>query len=153
MDPADGAGAGTGTDMSPAPVIEAAKGGGASAPGISIEVAFSPAPREVKRWLLRLPAGSTVAAALQACDGLGEVLRQHEARGQGLAVGVWGRKAEADAVLRDGDRLELYRPLIVDPKEARRQRYRKQGEKLPKGIHRSAKRLPPDATKPPGQED
>jgi putative ubiquitin-RnfH superfamily antitoxin RatB of RatAB toxin-antitoxin module len=38
--------------------------------------------------------------------------------------------------LRDGDRVELVRPLIVDPKEARRVRFRAQGDKLPRHIGR-----------------
>ena len=39
--------------------------------------------------------------------------------------GIWGKAATADAELRDGDRIELYRPLIADPKEARRLRAKK----------------------------
>lgn len=37
-------------------------------------------------------------------------------------VGVFGQKAKLDQVLRDGDRVEIYRPLLIDPKELRRQR-------------------------------
>lgn len=37
-------------------------------------------------------------------------------------VGVFGKAAKLDAVLSDGDRVEIYRPLIADPKEARRKR-------------------------------
>ena len=37
-------------------------------------------------------------------------------------VGIFGQKAEPDQVLREGDRVEIYRPLIADPKEKRRQR-------------------------------
>jgi putative ubiquitin-RnfH superfamily antitoxin RatB of RatAB toxin-antitoxin module len=37
-------------------------------------------------------------------------------------VGIWGGPAEPDASLRDGDRVELYRPLTADPKDARRSR-------------------------------
>jgi putative ubiquitin-RnfH superfamily antitoxin RatB of RatAB toxin-antitoxin module len=37
-------------------------------------------------------------------------------------VGIFGQKAEPDRVLREGDRVEIYRPLIADPKEKRRQR-------------------------------
>ena len=46
-----------------------------------------------------------------------------------LAVGIWGRKAGPLEVLRDNDRLEIYRPLTVDPKVARRERFRKQGSR------------------------
>jgi hypothetical protein len=44
----------------------------------------------------------------------------------GLRLGVWGRVQPPDTALREGDRVELYRPLSVDPKEARRLRYKKQ---------------------------
>jgi putative ubiquitin-RnfH superfamily antitoxin RatB of RatAB toxin-antitoxin module len=36
--------------------------------------------------------------------------------------GIWGRPVALDTVLRDGDRIEFYRPLTADPKQARRQR-------------------------------
>jgi uncharacterized protein len=43
------------------------------------------------------------------------------------AVGIWGRKARLEQLVRDGDRVEVYRPLKVDPKLARRERFRRQG--------------------------
>ena len=62
---------------------------------------------------------------LAAAAGVADVDVAHPAAG-GLvdpaAVGVFGRKAPMDHVLRDGDRVEIYRPLIADPKEARRLR-------------------------------
>ena len=42
-------------------------------------------------------------------------------------AGIWGRKARLQQLLRDGDRVELYRPLQVDPKVARRERFARQG--------------------------
>lgn len=97
--------------------------------GVSIELVFSPGPRQVQRMTLCVPAGTTIEQAVQQCawDGV------HAA---GLHVGVWGRKMPMSTVLRSGDRVEIYRPLQVDPKEARRVRYRAHGEKLPKGYHR-----------------
>lgn len=41
-----------------------------------------------------------------------------------IEVGVWGKRLPLDGPLHDGDRVEIYRPLIIDPKEARRQRAR-----------------------------
>jgi putative ubiquitin-RnfH superfamily antitoxin RatB of RatAB toxin-antitoxin module len=84
---------------------------------LRVTVIFSPAPREVREWHLRLPAGSVVADAI-AASGL---------RTESLDVGVWGRKAGPQQPLRDRDRVEVYRPLKVDPKVARRERFRKQG--------------------------
>lgn len=73
------------------------------------------------QWLveLHLAAGSTVAQAiaasglLQSVPGL-VVDEQH--------VGIHSRRATPDTVLADGDRVEIYRPLLIDPKEARRRR-------------------------------
>ena len=42
-------------------------------------------------------------------------------------LGIWGRKAVPSQVLRDGDRLEIYRQLKADPKVARRERFSRQG--------------------------
>lgn len=89
---------------------------------LHIELAYSPAPRRVLALSITLPAGSTVADALRASGWL-------EACGlaiDALHCGVWGRVQALDHVLRDGDRVELYRPLTVDPKEARRLRYKRQ---------------------------
>ena len=47
----------------------------------------------------------------------------------GIEVGVWGRRVPLDHPLRDQDRVEVYRPLLVDPKVARRQRFVKQGSR------------------------
>ena len=44
-------------------------------------------------------------------------------------IGVWGKPVTADRVLVEGDRLEVYRPLTVDPKVARRQRFVRPGAK------------------------
>ena len=92
---------------------------------LRIELAYSPAPRQVKLMTLALPAGSTVEDALRASGWL----EAHGLTLEGLRCGVWGRAQPLDHPLRDGDRIELYRPLIVDPKEARRLRYKKQGRR------------------------
>jgi putative ubiquitin-RnfH superfamily antitoxin RatB of RatAB toxin-antitoxin module len=83
---------------------------------VRVTVVQSPAPRQVREWILELPAGSRVADALRACGV--------EADGD---VGVWGRRIALDQPLRDRDRVEVYRPLLVDPKTARRERFRRQG--------------------------
>jgi putative ubiquitin-RnfH superfamily antitoxin RatB of RatAB toxin-antitoxin module len=74
---------------------------------------------------LELAADSTVADAI-AKSGLPESFEEFELN---LAtVGIFGRKVSPEQVLRDGDRVELYRPLIADPKEVRRQRALKQAK-------------------------
>ena len=97
---------------------------------IRVVVAYSPAPREVDVVSVVLPSGSTLHDALHA-SGL---LARHA--GIDLAVskvGVWGKVRPLQAPLRDGDRVEVWRPLKVDPKEARRQRYRSHREKAKAG--------------------
>lgn len=83
---------------------------------LQVEVAFSPAVGVVKRVALRLPAGSTVGDALSSAFP--------EVALEGLVPGVWGKQRALSDTLRDQDRVEIYRPLRVDPKEARRQRYK-----------------------------
>jgi len=46
-----------------------------------------------------------------------------------LGTGVWGTRVSVSHLLLDGNRLELYRPLTVDPKVARRERFVRQGAK------------------------
>lgn len=97
----------------------------AAAPGeIGVEVVYPAGPHQVLVCALRLPAGSTAAEALRA-SGLAQ--RLGAALLDTLTLGLWGRACAPDTVLRDRDRLELLRPLRVDPKEARRLRYRRDG--------------------------
>ncbi|TBO32421.1 RnfH family protein [Aquabacterium lacunae] len=96
---------------------------------LTVVLVYSPQARDLKCRTLPLPADSTVGDALKASGWFSQGF-------EGLAVGIWGRKTPLDTVVRQGDRIEIYRGLTVDPKEARRQRYRAQGEKLPKGYHR-----------------
>lgn len=120
---------------------------------LRVEVWVSTAPRVTRFSNLQLNSGSTVGDAVQASGLLGAVAHLDATSVMdGLksgcwALAVWGRKVPWGHVLRDGDRIELLRALTVDPKEARRVRYRAQGEKLPKGFHRSKK--PTDPTSPP----
>jgi putative ubiquitin-RnfH superfamily antitoxin RatB of RatAB toxin-antitoxin module len=86
---------------------------------LDIEVAWSPREREVKTVALQLPAGATVRQALQASGLFDDALR-HEPFP--LTVGVWGERRALDAPLRERDRVEVYRPLQVEPMEARRRR-------------------------------
>lgn len=86
---------------------------------VNVEVVFCAGPGQVVMSPLSLPLGATLADAV-AASGLADA---------GLRFGIWGKVKEGSTVLRDGDRLEAYRPLIVDPKEARRQRYQRHKER------------------------
>lgn len=90
---------------------------------IQVTLVYSPAAREVHEVTLRLAASSTVLQAVHA-SGL---LQLFPAIEQTAVVGIWGRKVAWTQTLRDQDRVELYRPLTVDPKVARRVRFAKQG--------------------------
>lgn len=119
-----------------------AGGSGAAPPGdegvLSVEVAVGVAPGQVVRIALRLPAGSTVRQALDAAKvwGLADALAPEALKTGVWTVAVWGRREHPGHPLRDQDRIELVRALKVDPKEARRVRYRAHGEKLPRGFQR-----------------
>jgi uncharacterized protein len=94
------------------------------ADAIQVAVLYSPQPRVVHEWALSLPPGTTVLQALEA-SGLKAAFPLADLTQ--AVVGVWGRKARLEQQLRDRDRVEIYRALKVDPKLARRERFRKQG--------------------------
>jgi putative ubiquitin-RnfH superfamily antitoxin RatB of RatAB toxin-antitoxin module len=91
-----------------------------------IEVAYSPAPGQVDLVALELPDGACVRDALVAS---GLPARHGLVLDDALRTGIWGRAQPPHAPLRERDRVEIYRPLRVDPKEARRQRYQRHREK------------------------
>jgi hypothetical protein len=68
---------------------------------------------------LKVPAGATALDALRA-SGLLE--RHPEIDLARQTIGIYGKLVSAQSPLRDGDRVEVYRPLVVEPKEARRRR-------------------------------
>ena len=92
-------------------------------PDITVSVAYSPCVGVVDEVAVKLRAGSTLADALRA-SGLQQRHPTHDL--SQLPLGVWGALREAHGLLREADRVELYRPLDVDPKEARRRRQQAQ---------------------------
>jgi len=91
---------------------------------IAVTVCFSGTARDCKEVALQLQAGSCVVDALRS-SALLQALSDAEV--DALQTGVWGRKVPPEHILREGDRVELYRPLKVDPKVARRERFSRQG--------------------------
>ena len=77
-----------------------------------IEVVYA-WPERAEVVEVRLPAGATVRDAMLA-SGL-----------QGVQVGIFGKRVTMETRLADGDRVEIYRPLAMDPKETRRRRARR----------------------------
>ena len=83
----------------------------------------------VTRRALNLPDGATLADALAAS------VAEAEKRN----VGLWGKLVPLDTLLKDGDRLEQYRGLIADPKQARLQRANDQGYRWQGRTRRAAR--------------
>ena len=102
-------------------------------PRVRVEVVIAPGPRDTHAVTLSLSEGSTLDDALQR-SGFAEQVRQG-----GFECGVWGRKRPGTTLLRDGDRIECWRALKVDPMQARRQRHEAQ---------RSQKKRPARAGRP-----
>ncbi|MGN6316527.1 RnfH family protein [Trinickia sp.] len=88
---------------------------------LSIEVCYA-LPEAQTLIALTLPAGATVRDALAAS----EIVKRHPEVDPATAkLGIFGKPALLDAPLADHDRVEIYRPLIVDPKLARQRRVEK----------------------------
>lgn len=91
---------------------------------LRVAVAASLRAGEAQEWQLQLPVGATLADALAASAALGHL---PDAAVPPAGCGIWGRSAPPQQLLQEGDRVEWYRPLTVDPKVARRERFARQG--------------------------
>lgn len=85
---------------------------------IAIEVAYA-LPEEQVIIALDVPEGTTVQQAIEL-SGVLERYPHIDLSQQ--KVGIFGKLQKPDQVLRAGDRVEIYRPLIADPKQMRRER-------------------------------
>lgn len=88
---------------------------------IRVEVVYALPERQYVRQV-KLAAGSNVEQAILA-SGLLELRNDIDLASN--KVGIYSRPAKLSDALNDGDRVEIYRPLIADPKELRRQRAEK----------------------------
>ncbi len=96
---------------------------------LSIEVCYAQAGKQdVVR--LELPAGATLGEALEAS---GLLAKYPEIDLKKNKFGIFAKLSKPDAALRDRDRVEIYRPLIADPKEVRKQRAA-EGKAMKKGA-------------------
>lgn len=96
---------------------------------VRVEVVYA-LPQRQELVSLTLPEGATVKDAI-AASGLLEKYPDIEPDGRNK-LGIYARLAKADTVLRDRDRVEIYRPLIADPKAVRRKRA-DEGKAMKKG--------------------
>ena len=92
-----------------------------------VELVWSVQAGDVQHRWLEVEEGATLDAALRGCA---DFMAAHAEPLDQLRIGIWGRVRPLDTPLRERDRIEVYRPLTVDPKEARRQRYVNRGERI-----------------------
>ncbi|WP_040536166.1 RnfH family protein [Legionella drancourtii] len=83
---------------------------------LKIELVYVTLERQTVHLTLTLNSGATVLDALNAS----KIYHSHPET-KNMAVGIYAKQVVLDAVLKDGDRVEIYRPLVLDPKEKRRQ--------------------------------
>ncbi len=93
---------------------------------IDVEVVFCASRSAIDSTRLKLPIGTSVDDALKAAGLPG---RHPQLDLAGSRIGIWGRVVPLQQILQDGDRVEVYRPLQIEPKEARRLRQRHQAVK------------------------
>ncbi len=84
---------------------------------IQVEIVYAEPQRQFQRCVT-VPEGTDIADAIAASGVAAEFGIDVDT----LATGIWYRRVARETILRDGDRVELYRPLRIDPKEARRRR-------------------------------
>lgn len=94
-------------------------------PDITVEVAYA-LPQKQYLYRVVLPAGSTIEEAIRKS---GILLIRTDIDLATNKVGVYSRPVKLTDEIQDGDRIEIYRPLIADPKELRRQRAEKSAKK------------------------
>lgn len=97
-------------------------------PAIHVEVVYG-LPQAQMLVPLAVPEGATVEEAIKLSGILEKFPEIVLANSK---VGIWNKVSELTAVLRDKDRVEIYRPLIADPKEVRRKRA-EEGKVMKKG--------------------
>ena len=95
---------------------------------INIEVIYA-LPHEQALIRLQVPQGTTVAEAITESGLLEKYPDISLAKNK---LGIFGKLTKQDVMLREKDRVEIYRPLIADPKEIRRQRA-EEGKVMKKG--------------------
>ena len=93
---------------------------------LHVSVAYSPHAGAVDEVVLALSPGATVADALRESALAG---RHPDLDLTTAPIGIWGVPCQRADMLRDRDRVEVYRVLLIDPKEARRRRHRSQGQR------------------------
>ncbi|MDH3640071.1 MAG: RnfH family protein [Gammaproteobacteria bacterium] len=84
---------------------------------IAVEVVFALAERQ-ELVAVKVSAGTTAGEAVKQ-SGVAKIFPEQDL--SECQLGIWGQPVEHDRQLKDGDRIEIYRCLLIDPREARRQ--------------------------------
>lgn len=102
------------------------------ADNITVEVAYA---RPERQWLLpvTVPTGATAREAIEQSGLLAQCPEIDLSQNR---IGVFGREAPLEQVLNAGERVEIYRPLLADPKDVRR-RLAAQGKTMGRGGKRA----------------
>lgn len=91
----------------------------APAATVAVQVCHAASPQQITLIALEVAAGATVEQAIHQSGLLEQVMELDLAA---CRVGIWGKLKLFETVVKVGDRIEVYRPLIADPKDARRRR-------------------------------
>lgn len=93
---------------------------------IKVTVVYGAGQRDARTTAVMVAPGTSAATAIAQSDVLKSL---SDAEIDALQLAIWGRKVQPGHPVRDNDRIELCRPLKVDPKVARRARFQRQGAK------------------------
>ena len=85
-----------------------------------VEVVSDLDPTGVRQCWVHLPLESTVADALRASGFADPAVHSGDPSGSTWLLGCWGKRCDLSTVLRERDRVELYRPLVVQPMDPAR---------------------------------
>lgn len=86
---------------------------------VNVELVYVPADQQAIHLKLTVAVGVTVAEVLQVSG-----LLQTHPEIKDMSFGIFSKSVSLNTVVKSGDRVEIYRPLLIDPKEKRRQRAR-----------------------------
>ena len=97
---------------------------------IQVDVCYATSSEAIWYKTCQLPAGTSIGQAIRA-SGFEQAFPQVDWVTAG--VGLFGERCNPDTPIKDFDRIEIYRPLVFDPKESRRRRAQHRREKLLRG--------------------
>lgn len=93
---------------------------------ITVDLVYAIKPREALVLSLQVPEGSTVAQVLD----YSQLAKKYPSwKVEAPSMGIWGKPCLREDIVKNGDRVEVYRPLVVDPQVSRKQRAQKQQER------------------------